>query len=161
MQQARLSSCTYSNKRVSQVAQWERFCLQCKRHKFDPWVGKIPWSRKWQLTSVFLPGKFHGERSLAGYSPWGHKESDMTEQLNTHIATSVKNYWTTFTYSLPRAWLAFSRLTLRKPFELDYDSLSINEKVENSERLRDFSKMTQPWSGEMWIGIQGMHLLTA
>ena len=36
-----------------------------------------PWKRKWQLTSVFLLGKFHGQRSLAGYNPWGHKESDM------------------------------------------------------------------------------------
>ena len=45
-------------------------------------VGKIPWSRKWQPTSVFLPGKFHGQRSLAGYSPWGRKESDLTERLS-------------------------------------------------------------------------------
>jgi len=43
------------------------------------WVEKIPWRRKWQLTPVFLPGKPHGRRSLAGYSPWGCKESDMTE----------------------------------------------------------------------------------
>ena len=42
------------------------------------------WSRKWQHTPVFLPGKFHGERSLAGCSQWGHKESDTTEQLGTH-----------------------------------------------------------------------------
>ena len=45
---------------------------QCRRHKrcrFNPWVGKIPWSRKWQPTPVFLPGKSHGQRSLAGYSP--------------------------------------------------------------------------------------------
>ena len=46
---------------------------------FDPWVGKIPWRRKWQPTPVFSPGKFHGLRSLVGYSPWGHKELDMTE----------------------------------------------------------------------------------
>ena len=39
---------------------------QCSRPKFDPWVRKIPWSRKWQPTEVFLPGKFHGQRSLAG-----------------------------------------------------------------------------------------------
>ena len=45
---------------------------------FDPWVGKIPWRRKWQPTPVFLPGKCHGQRSLVGYSPWGCKESDMT-----------------------------------------------------------------------------------
>ena len=55
-----------------------------KRHGFDPWVGKIPWRRKWQLTPVFLPGKSHGWRSLVGYSPWGHKESDMTEQLHNY-----------------------------------------------------------------------------
>ena len=48
-----------------------------KRHRFDPWVGKILWRRKWQTTPVFLPGKFHGQSSLAGYSPWGHK-TDMT-----------------------------------------------------------------------------------
>ena len=41
---------------------------------FDPWVRKIPWSRKQQRTPVFLPGKFHGQRSLAGYIPWGHKK---------------------------------------------------------------------------------------
>ena len=55
---------------------------QCRRHKrcgFDPWVGKIPWRRKWQPTPVFLPGESHGQRSLAGCSPWGCKESDMTE----------------------------------------------------------------------------------
>ena len=44
-----------------------------KRHKFDPWVGKTPWRRKWQPTPVFLPGKSHGRRSLAGYSPWGRR----------------------------------------------------------------------------------------
>ena len=44
-----------------------------------------PWRREWLLTPVFLPGEFHGHRNLAGYSPWGHKESDMTEQLtHTH-----------------------------------------------------------------------------
>ena len=46
---------------------------QCRRPGFYPWVGKIPWRRKWQPTSVFLPGKSHGQRSFAGYSPWGHK----------------------------------------------------------------------------------------
>ena len=45
----------------------------------DPCVRKIPWRRKWQPTPVLLLGKFHGLRSLVGYSPWGHKESDTTE----------------------------------------------------------------------------------
>ena len=47
----------------------------------DPWVGKIPWRREWQCTSVFLSGEFHGQRSLVGHSLWGHKELDTTEQL--------------------------------------------------------------------------------
>ena len=51
----------------------KEFFLQCGTPGFDPWVRKIPWSRKWQTTPVFLPGEFHGQRSLAGYSPWGIK----------------------------------------------------------------------------------------
>ena len=51
---------------------------QCRRHRFDPWVGKIPWRRKWQPTPVFLPGESHGQRSLVGYSPWGCKGSNTT-----------------------------------------------------------------------------------
>ena len=47
------------------------------------WVGKIPWSRKWQHAPVFLSRKSHGQRRLASYSPWGPKESDTTEQLST------------------------------------------------------------------------------
>ena len=46
---------------------------------------KILWRRKWQPTPVFLPGEFHGQRSLVGYSPGGHKESDMTERLHFHF----------------------------------------------------------------------------
>ena len=59
--------------------------LQCGRPGFNPWVGKIPWRRKWQPTPVFLPGESHGQRSLAGCSPWGLKELDITERLSlTH-----------------------------------------------------------------------------
>ena len=60
------------------------YCKRHRRWRFDPWVGKIPWGRKWQPTLVFLPGKFHEQRSLVGYSPWGCKESDMTEWLSAH-----------------------------------------------------------------------------
>ena len=52
---------------------------QFRRCGFNPWVRKIPWSRKWQPTPVSLPGKFHGQRSLLGYSPWGCKVLDTTE----------------------------------------------------------------------------------
>ena len=59
-------------------------CLQSGRPtmRSSQRVGQIPWRRKWQPTLVFLPGKSHGQRSLAGYSPWGHKESDKTEQCH-------------------------------------------------------------------------------
>ena len=53
------------------VAQTVSVCLQCGRPRLDPWVGKIPWRRKWKSTPVLLPGKSHGQRSLVGYSPWG------------------------------------------------------------------------------------------
>ena len=51
--------------------------------EFNPWVGETPWRKAWQPTPVFWPGESHGQMSLASYSPWGHKESDTTEQL-TH-----------------------------------------------------------------------------
>ena len=63
-------------------------CRRCKRRRFDPWVWKIPWRRAWQPTPVFLPGESHGQRSLMGYSPIGHKESDMTE-VTWHACTST------------------------------------------------------------------------
>ena len=47
----------------------------------EAWVRKISWRTKWLSTPVFLPGEFHGQRNLVGYSPWGLKESDMTKQL--------------------------------------------------------------------------------
>ena len=50
-------------------------------------VSKIPWKMLWQPTPLFLPGKFHGERSLTGYSPWDHKELDTTERV-THRQNS-------------------------------------------------------------------------
>ena len=52
------------------------------RHGFNPLIGKIPWRRKWQPTPVLLAREFHEQRSLAGYSPWGHKQSDATERLH-------------------------------------------------------------------------------
>ena len=53
-----------------------------------------PWRRKWQPTPVFLPGESYGQRSPAGYSPWGHKESDTTDGLtHTHVYTGTQvNY---------------------------------------------------------------------
>ena len=66
-------------------------CRRCRRCGFDPWVGKIPWRREWHPTPVLLPGESHGRRSLVGYSPWGHKEWDVTERT-WHIRCIVSTY---------------------------------------------------------------------
>ena len=60
---------------------------------FNPWIEKTPWRRESLPTLEFLPGVFHGQRSLVGYSPWSLKESDMTEAINTFIilTTSIKS----------------------------------------------------------------------
>ena len=50
----------------------------------ETWMGKIPWRKECLTTPVFLPGESHGQKRLVGYSPWGHKKSDMTEQLSMH-----------------------------------------------------------------------------
>ena len=84
--------------RISTASSWgglpwwlsgKEFTCQCKRHRSDPWVGKSPWSRKWQPTPVFLPGKLR-QRSLGGgggrCSPWGCKQLDMTGRLSMHTS---------------------------------------------------------------------------
>ena len=86
---------------------------------FDPWIRKIPWRREWQPTPVFLPGEFHGQRSLEGYSPWGLKESDTTEQLtlqHTHTHTHTH----TMCLTVPEA----DRDRNKTPPALPYVSLS-------------------------------------
>ena len=58
--------------------------------QFNPWVRKIPWKRQWLPTPVFLPGEPRGQRSLASYSPWGFRESDMTKQLMLSLFPPMK-----------------------------------------------------------------------
>ena len=67
---------------VVKESAWQ--CWRCRRHKFSPWIRKSLWRRKWQPTPVFLPGEYYGQRSLVGYSSWGYKESERTEQLSMH-----------------------------------------------------------------------------
>ena len=87
---------------TSQVAQRERIFLRCRRHGLDPWVGKIPWRRKWHPTPLFLPGKSHGQRSLAGCSPWGRKRGRQdlaTKQQQRlfwcHMEVATETIWPT------------------------------------------------------------------
>ena len=69
--------------------EWAYYCRRCR---FDTLVGKIPWSRKLSSTPIFLPGKSHGQRSLAGYCPWGRRESDTTDNNKRHVV--LLTVWT-------------------------------------------------------------------
>ena len=91
---------------------------------FSRWVGKIFWRRKWQPTLIFLPGEFHGWRSLAGYSPWGHKELDTAERL---------------TLSLPKALilLSISNSSVRLVVRFQYKNWGAigKQREENSKKM--------------------------
>ena len=62
----------------------KEFTCKCRRCRFDPWVGKVPWRRKWQPTPIFLSGKCHVQKIPLAYSPWGCKGPDTTQQLNNN-----------------------------------------------------------------------------
>ena len=90
-------------------------CRRLRRKGFNPWVGKIPWRRKSQPTPVFLSEKSHGQRSLAGYSPWGHKESDTTEHACILHIYYLMNEWMNKwmgNFLLPLLWGSFSLVSL-------------------------------------------------
>ena len=75
---------------ASLVAQTVKNPPEMQEMGIDPWVGKIPW-KTWQPTAGFLPREPHGQRSLVGYSPWSHKEWDMTEQLTISLWVGMRN----------------------------------------------------------------------
>ena len=99
---------------ISLVAQMVK-CLQCGRPKFDPWVGKIPWRRKWQSTLGLVPGKSHGQRSLVGYSPWGRKESYTTEGNSFHSFIKVVITFLPRSKRLLISWLQSPSSVILKP----------------------------------------------
>ena len=82
---------------------------QYRRCRFNPWVRKIPWSRKWQPNPVFLTQKFHGQRSLAVYSPWDREELDMAE--HEHCCLVAKAWYTP---------LSCHGLTLQAPMSMGF-----------------------------------------
>ena len=79
LEQVAISSSRGSSRPSDQTQESTCQCRRCKRCRFDSWVGKIPWRKKWQPTLVFLPRKSQEERSLVGYSQWGLKELNRTE----------------------------------------------------------------------------------
>ena len=104
--------------------------LQCKRPGFNPWVGKIPWRRKWQPTPVFLPGESHGRRSLVGYSSRGRKESDTTERLHFQM--------------LNRGIVKFCHVLIMKVFF--FLQVFVKKTIMQSfKRIRQFSTYRSEW----------------
>ena len=100
--------------------------MQYRRPEFNPWVRKLPWRREWQPTSVFVPGEFHGQRTLAGYSPRGCKESDLTEQrahersiVSKMCALNLTSFpsscvWFTITVSFLHAFITADHYGIRQ-----------------------------------------------
>ena len=84
-------------------------CLQHRRPQFNSWVGKIPWRRDSLPISIFLSGEFHGQRSLAVYSPCGPKESDTTKQLSTYTHTHTHTHTHTATTTVIQFQNSFTR----------------------------------------------------
>ena len=83
----KLGRLTYVQRGFPRGAGVKESACQCRRCGFDPWVWKSPSSRKWQPSPVFLPIKFHGQRSLADYNPLGPKELDGTKHRHVHTCT--------------------------------------------------------------------------
>ena len=86
-------------------------CRRCRRYRFHPWVGKIPWRRAQQPTPLFLLGKSHGQRSLVDYSPWGHKELDKneaTEHAHTNTGLCLSFWILDLSGYVPRSVIAGS-----------------------------------------------------
>ena len=97
--------------RAFPMAQQQRICLPLRRCQFNPWVGNIPWKRKWESTPVFMPRKSHGQRSLVRYSPWSCTELDITEAhylyeisafITQHAAAAAKLLQSCLTLCDPR-----------------------------------------------------------
>ena len=80
------------------------------RSWFDAWIGKVSWNKKWQPAPVFLPGKFHGKRSLVGDSSRSCKESDMTDWTHLHIHSLTSSHSPTIFCTLKNRNHAFAHL---------------------------------------------------
>ena len=125
-------------KQGSLVAQ-TKICVQCRRPRFNPWVRKIPWRREWQLTPVFLPREFRGQRSLAGYSLWGCKESDMTERLTLSLSQQFSPELSNIVFLFVGHLWTFIQIYL--PLRIMMDDMSWWPTLDTMVNLRDLLLM--------------------
>ena len=109
---------------------------RCKKTQVRSLGWEDPWRREWQLTPVFLPGEFHGQRSLACYSPWGCKELDMIEQL-------------TLIQMADSCWYLALPLVLKTVFSTCKILIS-NEWTQKRTQIKTGSTMVPPWFIKCW-----------
>ena len=145
----------------------EESACQCRRHGLDPWVKKIPWRRKWKSTPVFLPGKSHGQRSLAGYSPWGHKRvgHDLTtKQQHFYHGAGRHIFWKSppNTANFPLHvispdWFPWTPLDARKAQKQGSSTFWPSGEVGSSLTQKD--EGAGHWLGSQQCLVQKLHLI--
>ena len=125
-------------------------CAPSRRCRFNPWVRMIPCRRKWQPTPVFLPGKFHGQRSLADYSPWSCKQvrhNLATKQQQQHVYLYINIYIYVYMVCCIHKWLAPKPVSSKTTLIPDRKSKCVHFillwKKWSSERANDLPKITQ------------------
>ena len=109
---------------TSLVAQWQRICLKCRRCRFDPRVGKIPWRRKLQPIPVFLPGKSHRQKSLAGYRQWGRQRVE--HNLVTTTTSTYCSPWWLYQFTFPPTVWEGSLSSTPSPYCVPLDKSKMN-----------------------------------
>ena len=142
--------------------------MRHKRCSFNPWVEKISWNRRWAPSPVFLPGKSHGQGSLADYNPWGCKEPDTTEyshtRAHTHTHTHAHMHTHTHTdsiyYYMFETWLRYAKL--KKPVAKVILMIPFSSNVQNCKyiEMRKYRLMlVWSWAGSMEWKLTGMKFL--
>ena len=118
-------------------------------HRFDPWVGKIPWRREWLPTSVFLPEEFHGHKSLAGYSPWDRKELDTTEWPRGLYSLCLKKGFGDFLVDTPDVLICFVSQSFKAQFFFKYRNHLFCDYQSSGVKSSTFEDRPQmEWSGK-------------
>ena len=126
---------------TSEASDKESIC-QCRRTKgcrFYPWVERFPWRRKWQPTPLFLLGKPHGQRSLEGYSPWGHRELDTTKVIQHPAYLQTEAFRSFFIKVLENTFMCFFFYLLKQIFKLK----NLNKSVFTVSKDRGKHKITK------------------
>ena len=123
-----------------------------------PELGRFHWSRKWQPTPVFLPGKFHGQRSLVGYSQWGCKELDTTEHARTHTHTQSQLIYqdpqnkrttqrpSTFRKSKPKSACTYEKPNIQQP--VSYNPVLVSPAAAAAKSLQSCPTLCDPTDGQ-------------